>query len=127
MSEISNPAQGSSPDAPQGRLQSAEANASQPARAGLREALPLRDSRIDLRVTAEQKALLEQAASLSGVSLSAYTLLHLIPKAQQDLERQQRLTLSNRDRDLFLSAIVNPPKLEGKLKTAIAKYQQKYE
>ena len=86
-----------------------------------------KDSRIDLRVTGEQKALLEQAASLSGVSLSAYTLLHLLPQAQQDIERQERLTLGNRDRDLFLSAIVNPPKLKGKLKTAIAEYQQKYE
>lgn len=85
-----------------------------------------KDSRIDLRVTAEQKALLEQAASLSGVSLSAYTLLHLLPQAQQDLERQERLMLSNRDRNLFLSALANPPRLQGKLKSAIANYQDKY-
>lgn len=85
-----------------------------------------KDSRIDLRVTAEQKSLLEQAASMQGVSLSAYTLLHLIPQAQEDIERQERLMLSNRDRDLFLSAIVNPPKLKGKLKTAIAQYRNKY-
>ena len=88
---------------------------------------PAKDSRIDLRVTAEQKTLLEQAASLSGVSLSAYTLLHLIPKAQQDLEKQERLTLSNRDRDLFLSTLAGTPKLKGKLKTTIAEYKQKYE
>ncbi len=86
-----------------------------------------KDSRIDLRVTGEQKALLEQAASLSGVSLSAYTLLHLLPQAQQDIERKERLTLSNRDRDFFLSALANPPKLKGKLKTAITEYRQKYE
>lgn len=85
-----------------------------------------KDSRIDLRVTGSQKALLEQAASLSGVSLSAYTLLHLLPQAQQDLERQERLMLSNRDRDLFLSALANPSKLKGKLKSAIANYQDKY-
>ena len=59
-----------------------------------------KNSRIDLRVTAEQKALLEQAASLSGVSLSAYTLLHLLPQAQQDIEKKKRMTLSNRDCDL---------------------------
>lgn len=87
---------------------------------------PAKDSRIDLRVTAEQKTLLEQAASLSGVSLSAYTLLHLLPQAQQDIERQERLTLSNCDRDLFLSALANPPKLKGKLKSAIALYRDKY-
>jgi uncharacterized protein (DUF1778 family) len=85
-----------------------------------------KDSRIDLRVTREQKALLEQAASIKGVSLSAYTLLHLLPLAQQDLENQEKLTLSNRDRDLFLSALENPPKLKGKLKSAIANYRDKY-
>jgi uncharacterized protein (DUF1778 family) len=84
-------------------------------------------SRIDLRLTKEQKALLEKAASLKGVSLSAYTLLHLLPQAQQDIDNQERLTLTNRDRDLFLSALENPAKLKGKLKTAIAEYLQKYE
>ena len=86
-----------------------------------------KDSRIDLRITSEQKALLEQAASIKGVSLSAYTLLHLIPIAQQEIENQEKLTLSNRDRDLFLSALSNPPKLKGKLKSAIASYRRKYD
>ena len=85
-----------------------------------------KDSRIDLRVTGEQKALLEQAASIKGVSLSAYTLLHLLPLARQDIENQEKLTLSNRDRDLFFSALENPPKLKGKLKSAIANYKEKY-
>ena len=86
-----------------------------------------KDSRIDLRVTAEQKALLEKAASMQGVSLSAYTLLHLLPQAQKDVEEREKLILTDRDRDLFLSAIANPPKLQGKLKSAIAEYRNKYE
>lgn len=86
-----------------------------------------KDSRIDLRLTKEQKAVIEQAAALNGVSVSAYTLLHLLPQARRDLENKEKLTLSNRDRDLFLSAIVNPPKLQGSLKTAIAEYRNKYE
>lgn len=85
-----------------------------------------KNSRIDLRVTKEQKALLEQAASLKGVSLSAYTLLNLIPLAQQEIENQEKLTLSDRDRDKFLAAIDNPPQLRGKLKSAITDYQNKY-
>ena len=86
-----------------------------------------KDSRIDLRVTAEQKALLEKAATLLGVSLSAYTLLHLLPQAQKDLEAREKLTLTDRDRDLFLSAMASTPKLKGKLKAAIAEYRNKYE
>ena len=86
-----------------------------------------KDSRIDLRVTAEQKALLEKAASMQGVSLSAYTLLHLLPQAQKDVEEREKLILTDRDRDSFLSAIANPPKLQGKLKSATAEYRNKYE
>ena len=85
-----------------------------------------KDSRIDLRVTAEQKALLEKAASMQGVSLSAYTLLHLLPQAQKDIKEREKLILTDRDRDLFLSTIANPPKLKGKLKTAIRQYRVRH-
>ncbi len=85
-----------------------------------------KDSRIDLRVTQEQKELLEKAASLKGISLSAYTLQHLLPLAHQDIAAQEKIVLSDRDRDLFLSILENPPELKGKLKSAIEKYQDKY-
>ena len=80
-----------------------------------------KNSRIDLRVTPEQKELLEKAASLRGISLSAYTILHLLPIAKQEIEAIEKLVLSDRDRDLFMSTIENPPELQGKLKTAIKK------
>jgi uncharacterized protein (DUF1778 family) len=38
-----------------------------------------KDSRVDLRVTQEQKELLEKAAALKGVALSVHTLSHLLP------------------------------------------------
>lgn len=84
------------------------------------------DTRIDLRVTQEEKELLERAASLKGISLSAYTLSHLLPVAKQDIATHERLVLSNRDRDLFLSVMENPPELKGKLKAAIDEYRKKY-
>ncbi|MBW4597227.1 MAG: DUF1778 domain-containing protein [Brasilonema angustatum HA4187-MV1] len=86
-----------------------------------------KDCRIDLRVTQEQKELLERAASLKGISLSAYTLFHVLPAAKQDIDTNERLVLSNRDRDLFMSVIENPPELKGKLKSAIHKYRKKYD
>ncbi len=85
-----------------------------------------KDNRIDLRVTQAQKELLEKAASLRGVSLSAYTILHLLPLAQQEIAAQEKLVLSDRDRDLFLSKIENPPELNEKLKSAIGQYLDKY-
>ena len=85
-----------------------------------------KDNRIDLRITQEQKELLEKAAALKGVSLSAYTILHLLPLAQQEIAAQEKLVLSDRDRNLFMSTIENPPELQGKLKLAIEQYQSKY-
>ncbi|MEH2460120.1 type II toxin-antitoxin system TacA family antitoxin [Nostoc sp.] len=86
-----------------------------------------KDCRIDLRVTQEQKELLERAASLKGISLSAYTLFHVLPVAKQDIDANERLVLSNLDRDLFMSVMENPPELKEKLKSAIHKYRQKYD
>jgi len=86
----------------------------------------IKDNRIDLRVTQEQKELLERAAALKGISVSAYTLYHVLPAAKQDLDSHERLILSDRDRDLFMSVMENPPALKGKLKSAIAQYREKY-
>lgn len=91
------------------------------------ESSSAKDSRLDLRVTGEQKQLLERAAALKGVSVSAYTLFHVLPAAKQDIDSHERLILSNRDRDLFLSVMENPPELKGKLKQAIKKYREKYD
>ncbi len=90
------------------------------------ESTKSKDSRLDLRVTLEQKELLERAAAIKGVSLSAYTLSHLLPAARQDIDSHEKLVLSNRDRDLFMSVMENPPELKGKLKSAIEKYREKY-
>jgi uncharacterized protein (DUF1778 family) len=86
-----------------------------------------RASRIDLRVTQKQKDLLARAASLQGLSLSAYTLSSVLPIAQQEADSHESLVLSDRDRDLFMSGMENPPKLKGKLKAAMEKYRAKYE
>ena len=85
-----------------------------------------KDSRVDLRVTQEQKELLERAASLKGVSLSAYTLFYVLPAAKQEVDSHERLVLSNRDRDLFMSVMENTPELRGKLKSTIKKFRDKY-
>jgi uncharacterized protein (DUF1778 family) len=84
-------------------------------------------NRIDLRVSSEQKELLERAASLQGLSLSAYLLSHGLKAAKAELETYQKLVLSDRDRELFLSLVTNPPKPNQSLKDAMKKFQQEYE
>lgn len=86
-----------------------------------------KNRRLDLRVTQEQKDLLERAAAIRGVSVSAYTLLHLLPIARQEIDTRERLVLSNRERDLFMSIMENPPELTGKLKATLKRYREKYD
>lgn len=85
------------------------------------ESSKTKDSRLDLRVTLEEKQLLERAAALKGVSVSAYTLFNVLQAAKQNIDSHEKLVLSDSDRDLFMSAMENPPKLKGKLKSAIKK------
>ena len=84
-------------------------------------------NRIDLRVSREQKEILETAASIKGVSLSAYLLANCLQIAKADLAEHQKLVLSERDRDLFLSLIANPPKPNQSLVAAMQEFQQEYE
>lgn len=50
----------------------------------------------------------------------------MISFAKQEVDAHERLVLSNRDRDLIMSVMENPPELKGKLKSAVKKYRAKY-
>lgn len=79
-------------------------------------AVAIKDVRIDLRASANQKTLLEQAAELKHVSLSSYVLASSLKQAQLDLAENETLLLSNRDRDLVMSILENSPEPNEALK-----------
>jgi len=85
-----------------------------------------KEARIELRTTQAQKQLLERAAQLRGISVTAYTLSQVLPVAMQEVEIYDRLVLSDCDRDLFMAALENPPELKGKLKAAILKHKDEH-
>ena len=72
-------------------------------------AVAVKDSRIDFRVSDVQKSLLERAAEIKHLSLSSYILSSSIKQAELDIAENEMLILSNRDRDLVMSALENPP------------------
>ena len=72
--------------------------------------------RIDLRTNSEEKSILERASELSHLSLSSYIISTCLKQAQLDLEKEETLTLSNKDRDLIMSALSNPPEPNDALK-----------
>ena len=72
-------------------------------------AVAVKDSRVDFRVSDVQKSLLERAAAIKHLSLSSYILSSSIKQAELDIAENEMLILSNRDRDLVMSALENPP------------------
>ena len=76
----------------------------------------VKDSRVDFRVSDVQKSLLERAAEIKHLSLSSYILSSSIKQAELDIAENEMLILSNRDRDLVMSALENPPEPNEALK-----------
>ena len=79
-------------------------------------AVAVKDSRVDFRVSDVQKSLLERAAEIKHLSLSSYILSSSIKQAELDIAENEMLILSNRDRDLVMSALENPPELNEALR-----------
>lgn len=79
-------------------------------------AVTVKDSRVDFRVSDVQKSLLERAAEIKHLTLSSYILSSSIKQAEQDIADNEMLILSNRDRDLVMSALENPPEPNEALK-----------
>ncbi len=68
-------------------------------------ALDRKTSRIDLRMTDEQKRQIETAASLAGASISQWSLSHLLESAQQTITDQATVRLSEKSFDEFARAL----------------------
>ena len=79
-------------------------------------AVAVKDSRVGFRVSDVQKSLLERAAEIKHLSLSSYILSSSIKQAELDIAENEMLILSNRDRDLVMSALENPPEPNEALK-----------
>ena len=72
--------------------------------------LPRTESaRINLRTSPEAKALIERAAAIMGSTVSSFMLQNAYEAALRLVAQQDTITLSDRDRDAFLSALQNPP------------------
>ena len=72
--------------------------------------------RIDLRTNSEEKNFLERAAQINHLSLSSYIITTCLKQAKLDLEKEETMILSNKDRDLVMSALSNPPEPNDALK-----------
>lgn len=67
-----------------------------------------RRHRIEVRLTADQEALIRKAASLSDETLTAFVLGTVTKRARELVEAQRTVTLSNETFDRFYAALDEP-------------------
>lgn len=80
-------------------------------------------SRLNFRLSNELKERIEQAAILSGLTVTDFAINSLVDSAEKVLEKHQTRILSNRDRDIFLNMLENPPKPNKALLKAVKEYK----
>ncbi len=89
------------------------------------KAQQMKDDRLEIRVKPTDKQLLEEAASLCGISVSSFVTLHSLKAAKEEINTSQ-VTLSKKDAELLTSMLENPPKANAALKKALAEFRKKY-
>ncbi|WP_017721021.1 type II toxin-antitoxin system TacA family antitoxin [Kamptonema formosum] len=81
---------------------------------------------IELQLSEDQKKTLEEAAARRCMTLSEYLLDIAVNAATEEIPEPESIVLSERDWDIFVSALENPPEPNEALKAAIKENQEKY-
>jgi uncharacterized protein (DUF1778 family) len=70
----------------------------------------MRDDRIELRASREQKRLLAAAAAYERLDLTSFVLRTTLPAAEEIVARHERIALTERDTIRILQLLEHPPK-----------------
>ncbi len=79
---------------------------------------------IHIRSTLSDKSLIEKAADAVGLTISSFMLQNSIKAARKELAEVEKISLTKRDAELFLSALTNPKAPNAALKAAFKDYEK---
>jgi uncharacterized protein (DUF1778 family) len=86
--------------------------------------LPAKTSRLEARLTDSQKALFQHAADLTGRSLTEFVVSSAHEVAARTVREHEVLTLSGRDRQVFVDALLKPFSPNKRLRQAARRYKR---
>lgn len=86
---------------------------------------PVKNARLEARITAEQKELLLEAAQMLGCSLTDFVVASAMEAARRMIADVEVMRLSQRDREAFVAALLNPPAPGDKLQASANRYKQR--
>jgi uncharacterized protein (DUF1778 family) len=81
--------------------------------------------RVEARLSPDQKRRIEYAASLKGTSTSDFMVLSADEAAVRTIHDHENWTLTGLDRELFVNALLNPPKPSARMKAAAQRYKER--
>jgi uncharacterized protein (DUF1778 family) len=84
-----------------------------------------RAQRLETRVTAEQKTLIEHAAALQGRTVTDFVLTSVQDAVRRTIEEHHQLALSVRDSEAFVDALLNPKPVNDRLRDTVRRYREK--
>ena len=84
-----------------------------------------RSERLEARISKAQKTLFVRAATVQGRSLTDFLIASVQEAAEKALRAHDVLTLSERDRKLFVAALVKPAASGKALRQAVKHYKNR--
>lgn len=81
-----------------------------------------RDARLEVRMSAAQKSLLQHAAALSGRTLSEFVVTSAQDAARRVIAEHESIRLSLEEQLAFVQALLQPPEPNARLKRAAKAY-----
>lgn len=86
----------------------------------------MKTSRLDTRITPEQRALYERAAALGNFSsLTDFLTAAADKQAEEIIQQHKELVLNEKERELFIDLLLNPPAPNDALRQAASAYKSR--
>jgi uncharacterized protein (DUF1778 family) len=85
---------------------------------------PKRDARLEARVPRATKALCETAAAIQGRKLTDFVVNSVVEAAQRVVRASELSELTQRDKIVFVEALLNPPAPNARLRKAAVRHAQ---
>jgi len=86
--------------------------------------ITVKTARLEARLTDEQKELLQHAADLTGRSLTEFVVSSAQEVAARTVREREVLTLSGRDRQVFVDALLRSSPPSERLRKAARRYKR---
>ena len=84
-----------------------------------------RVARLEARVSAAQKSLFQQAAALSGRTLSEFVVASAQEAAHRVIDEHESIRLSRAEQLAFVQALLDPPEPNSRLRRAAKVYRKR--